>query len=123
MKLEEIEQNAILRLSLEFSVTIVGFCEEMESLRKYVISKQLLRCGTSIGANAMEAQHAESDADFVHKMKIAAKEACETQYWLLVCDRTGNCPTTNHLHERLEVINRILSSIIGTSKRKKRPNP
>lgn len=54
--------------------------------KKFVIAKQLLKSGTSIGANSVEAQNAESKADFIHKIKIAAKEADETQYWLLLCD-------------------------------------
>ena len=65
MKLNEIEQNAILRLTLDFSVAVVGYCEVLDKLRKFVISKQLLRSGTSIGANAMEAQHGESNSDFI----------------------------------------------------------
>ena len=57
----------------------------MEIEKKFVISRQILRSGTSTGANAMEAKNAESKADFIHKMKIAAKEAGETQYWLMLC--------------------------------------
>jgi four helix bundle protein len=56
------------------------------------LSRQLLKSGTSIGANAMEAQNAESKADFIHKMKIAAKEAEESQYWLWLCDYSPNYP-------------------------------
>ena len=119
MKLDEIEQNAILRLTLDFSVVVVGYCEELESLRKFVIGKQLLRSGTSIGANAMEAQHAEGGNDFIHKMKIAAKEAAETQYWLLVCEKAESYPPSKHLQQKLEEINRLLSSIIGTAKRRR----
>jgi four helix bundle protein len=118
MRTKEIDQNAILKLTLDFSVTAVAYCEELESQKKYVVGRQLLRSGTSIGANAMEAQHAESNADFTHKMKIAAKEACETQYWLLICERAESYPLPQGLQEKLEVINRILSSIIGTAKRK-----
>ena len=118
MKLIEIEQNAILRLTLDFAVAVVSYCEELEGLKKFVISKQLLRSGTSVGANAMEAQHAESNNDFIHKMRVAAKEAAETQYWLLICERAGSYPSPLILHQKLEEINRLLSSIIGTSKRR-----
>ena len=68
-----IESNIIIERSLDFSIGIIKFCERLESARKYVIAKQLLRCGTSIGANVFEAQHAESKGDFIHKMKIAIK--------------------------------------------------
>jgi four helix bundle protein len=66
----------------------------LEAHHKYVIAKQILKAGTSIGANVREAQNAESKIDFIHKMKIAAKEADETEYWLLLCNRSNayaNC--------------------------------
>ena len=85
MKKELIDKNPVLKLSFEFSLLVIEYAELLESNKKYVISKQLLRAWTSIGANVMEAQNAESKADFIHKMKIAAKEAEETQYWLLLC--------------------------------------
>jgi four helix bundle protein len=61
---------------------IIEYCELLENNKKYIVSRQLLKSGTSIGANAMEAQNAESRADFIHKIRISAKEAEETQYWL-----------------------------------------
>ena len=71
-----------MKLSFDFSLLDIEYCELLESQRKYVLARQLLKAGTSIGANAMEAQNAESKADFIHKIKIAAKEADETQYWI-----------------------------------------
>ncbi len=85
MKKELFDNNPILKLSFDFALMIIDYCELLESNRKFIISRQLLKSGTSIGANAMEAQNAESKADFVHKMKIAAKEAEESQYWLWLC--------------------------------------
>ena len=67
-------KNIIIEKSLDFGVQIVKFCELLEAGRKYVVAKQLLRSGTSIGANVFEAQHPESNADFIHKMKLAIKE-------------------------------------------------
>jgi len=72
-------RNEILELSFEFAVDIIKFTESLEEQRKYVIARQLLRSGTSIGANVRESQNCESRADFVHKLKIAAKEADETE--------------------------------------------
>ena len=71
------KDNLIVQLTLEFSLKIIEYSEELEELKKYVIARQLLKSGTSIGANVREAQNAESKANFVHKMKIAAKEADE----------------------------------------------
>ncbi|WP_016777305.1 four helix bundle protein [Anaerophaga thermohalophila] len=66
------KENLIIKLTLEFSLEIIEYSELLEEKRKYVIARQLLKAGTSIGANAREAQNAESKADFLHKMKIAA---------------------------------------------------
>jgi four helix bundle protein len=116
MKKEHIEKNPILKLSFEFSLQVVEYCELPEVNRKYVIERQLLRSGSSIGANAMEAQNAESKADFIHKMKIAPKEAEETQYWLSICSFSENYPNCDSMILKLESINKILSSIISSSK-------
>lgn len=78
----------------------------------------MLRSGTSIGANVFEAQHAESKADFVHKMKIAIKEANETLYWLFICERSENYPTNSSLKQMVEELIRIISKIIISSKGK-----
>ena len=72
--------NLIVKLSLEFALDIITLAEKLEELKKFIIARQLLKSGTSIGANIREAQNAESKADFIHKMKIAAKEADETEY-------------------------------------------
>ena len=74
------KDNVIVNKTIEFSLAIIKYCDALEKARKYVISKQLLRSATSIGANVFEAQNAESKADFIHKMKIAAKETSETLY-------------------------------------------
>lgn len=82
------KDNLIVRKAIEFSLKIIRYTEVLEQNRKFVIAKQLLRSATSIGANVCEAQNAESKADFVHKMKIASKEASETLYWLILCERS-----------------------------------
>lgn len=79
------KENVIVEKSFQFALKIIVYCDLLEEKRKFVISKQLLRSGTSIGANVREAQNAESKADFIHKLKLAAKEADETEYWLLLC--------------------------------------
>jgi len=116
MRKELFDKNPILRLSFDFSLLIIEYCELLESERKYVLARQLLKSATSIGANAMEAQNAESKADFIHKMKIGAKEAEESQYWLWLCDYSPNYPDCKILIGKFEEINKILGKILVTSK-------
>jgi four helix bundle protein len=118
MEKELLDQNAILRLTFNFSLMVITYCEKLNAARNFVISNQLLKSGTSIGANAMEAQNAESKADFIHKMKVAAKEAEETQYWLMLCDYSECLPECKDLTLKLEEIQKVLSKILGTSKRR-----
>lgn len=108
--------NPILKLTFEFSLDIVEFVEILEEKKKYVIAKQLLRSATSIGANVREAQNAESKADFIHKMKIAHKEADETQYWIELCNAAKSYPTNKALEDKIFIIIKVLSKIIGSSK-------
>ena len=116
--------NLIVTLSFEFAISIIEFSEFLESQKKYVIAKQLLRSGTSIGANVHEAQNAESKADFIHKLKIASKEADETHYWLKLCESSKSYPSPGTLTEDLLSVIRVLLKIIGTSKRSiKSSNP
>ncbi|MEO8173635.1 MAG: four helix bundle protein [Sediminibacterium sp.] len=110
------KENVIVTKSVRFSLSVIKYCEVLEQDRKYVIAKQLLRSGTSIGANIFEAQNAESRADFVHKMKISAKEASETLYWLMLCEQMESYKFNRQLKYDLEEIIRILSKIIATSK-------
>ncbi len=112
------QKNIIIEKCLDFAIEIVKFCELLDEKRKFVVGKQLLRSGTSIGANIFEAQHAESKADFVHKMKIAIKEGNETLYWLLICERSKNYPTNSSLKGMVEELIRIISKIIISSKGK-----
>jgi four helix bundle protein len=110
------KDNLIVQLSLEFALEIIEYSELLEDHKKYVISRQLLKSGTSIGANVREAQNAESKADFIHKMKIAAKEADETEYWLILCEMSKNYPKADNLKEKLQSIIKIISKIISSSK-------
>jgi four helix bundle protein len=117
MENNKINENLIVKLSFDFSLLIIDFAEVLESKRKFVIANQLLKSGTSIGANIWEAQNAESKADFIHKMKISAKEAEETKYWMLLCEHSIQYPECGSLIDKLEVIQKVLNKIISTSKR------
>ncbi|KAB2914544.1 MAG: four helix bundle protein [Bacteroidetes bacterium] len=110
------KENLIVKLTFDFALNIVKFTEELEAERKFVFANQLLKSGTSIGANVREAQNAESKADFIHKMKIAAKEADETDYFLRLCKESGSYPFKEELLEQVETIMKILSKIISSSK-------
>ena len=109
--------NAIIHLSKQFAIEIVLYAEKLESEKKFVIARQLLKSGTSVGANIHEAQHAESKADFIHKMKIAAKESHETEYWLDLCSsiKSYSKPSENMNHLLVQ-IQKLLSAIISKTK-------
>jgi four helix bundle protein len=109
--------NIIVEKTLGFAILIIEYAELLESKRKYVISNQLLKSGTSIGANIREAQNAESKADFIHKMKVAAKEAEETEYWLLLCQLSDSYPNCEDLQNKIGDILKIISKIISSSKK------
>lgn len=111
------DENIILKLSFEFSLEIILYCELLEEKRKYNMARQLWRSGTAIGAMVHEAQNAESKADFIHKMKLAAKEGDETDYWLKLCYHTKSYPSTDMLIEKCTVINKVLNNIISSSKK------
>ena len=110
------KENVILKLTFEFAVSIVKYSENLDSKRKFSIANQILRSGTSIGANVKESQNAESKKDFIHKLKIALKEADELEYWLFLCNEVESYPSSNGLLEKLVDIKKILNKIISTSK-------
>jgi four helix bundle protein len=110
--------NIIVEKTFCFSLDIIHFCDLLDDEKKYNLSKQLFRSGTSIGANVREAQNAQSKADFIHKMKIAAKEADETWYWLLLCEQAKRYPKNRSLLDQIEVISKVLSKIISSTKQK-----
>ncbi|PKP51457.1 MAG: four helix bundle protein [Bacteroidetes bacterium HGW-Bacteroidetes-1] len=112
-------KNEIIEISLEFALMIIEFSELLELKRKYVIARQLLKSGTSIGANTRESQSAESKADFIHKLKIAHKEAEETEYWLLLCEKAPSYPSPpEQMKAALLSMQKLLSRIISSSKLK-----
>jgi four helix bundle protein len=114
----EVKENIIIKLTFQFALEIIKYCEILQENKKYVIANQLLKSGTSIGANIREAQNAESKADFIHKFKIAAKEIEETIYWLELCKFSDNYPTVDSHLEQINNISKIVNKIIITSKQK-----
>ena len=110
------KENIIVSKTIDFSLDVISFCEILDQNRKFIISNQLLKSGTSIGANIHEAQNAESRADFIHKLKIAAKEIEETKYWLILCEKSPNYPFEPILKAKITEIGLIVYKIISTSK-------
>jgi four helix bundle protein len=113
---EQFQNNPIMRHSFEFALMIDGYCSQLQEMRRFDMARQLFKSGTSIGANTWEAQEPESKSDFVHKMKIAAKEAREASFWLLVCKHGKGYPAPDELITKLAEIRRILSAIIHSAK-------
>jgi len=116
------KENAVVDKSFEFAVRIVKLYKYLvQEHKEYVLSKQLLRCGTSIGANIAEAQRGQSKADFTAKMSIALKEANETEYWLKLLYRTDYLNQSQYISinaDNQELIG-ILMAICRTANIKK----
>lgn len=118
--MENKKENIFLRKSFGFSVDIVKTTQKLASKNKeYILSKQLLRSGTAIGALIREAQNAESKVDFIHKLSIAQKECDETIYWLDLLKETGYIDETEHsklCSVTIELLKMLRSSILTTKK-------
>lgn len=108
--------------SFDFSLLIIELFKLLQQNKEYVISKQLLRSGTSIGANVCEALAGESRADFVHKMAIASKEARETIYWLELLQKSQYIvyDYTTHIQDCTSLV-KMLTNIVHTSKTNSKP--
>ena len=113
------KDNILLDKSFAFSIRVVtAYKFLITEKREYILSKQFLRSGTSIGANAEEAVGGQSPADFISKMSIAYKEARETKYWIRLLNATGyfDDPQVKSLLDDVEELLRILGKILITSK-------
>jgi four helix bundle protein len=106
--------------TLEFAVRIVAFVDTLPKTPSgWTVGRQLVKSGTSIGANYREAGRAESKGDFIHKVSIAEKEAAETEYWLLICQRVrlGSKDVVELLDEACQLL-AILSTIGRNAKKR-----
>jgi four helix bundle protein len=111
------KENLIKDKSFDFALKIIDLYKILvESKREFVLSKQLLRSGTSIGANLREAEYAISKKEFVAKTQIALKEAAETEYWLDLLYQSAYITVDQNMKEEIKSIIRILTAIIKTSK-------
>ncbi|MBR2445973.1 MAG: four helix bundle protein [Clostridia bacterium] len=110
--------DKLTELSMEFAVQIVNLVKQLKEQRESIISNQIGRSGTSIGANIREAKYAHGFADFISKMQIALKEANETGYWLELLYRTGYISTEqyDHLESKCKSLRAMLVASINTAK-------
>ena len=109
-------ENKIQELSFEFAIMVFGLYKTMTERKEYILSKQLLRSGTSIGANIEEAIAAQSRKDFISKMSIASKEARETRYWIRLLDKSRIIEMDYAIYlTKIEHIINILTKIVKTS--------
>ncbi len=109
----EKSKNVILNKSFDFACDILDLNEQLIAIRHFQLANQVIKSGTSIGANVTEAQRAVSKADFVNKLGIALKEADETRYWLRLIDRkliTVNQKLKNDIEEIISLLVVIINS-------------
>src|SRR5688572_28981715 len=111
---KEKEENPLRTKSFSFALRTINLYKHLTNQKEYVLSKQVLRSGTSIGANIMESNRAESRMDFVHKLSIALKEAAETEYWLCLLRDSQYItePQTESLLAECHELQKMLTSSI-----------
>ena len=104
--------------SMDFAVQIINLVKQLKERRESIISNQIGRSGTSIGANIREAKYAHSKADFIAKLQIALKECYETEYWLEIAQKSNiiSSEATNIIFHDCGVIRRMLIASINTAK-------
>ncbi len=115
------KENVVKDKSFNFALKIVKLCNELiKDKKEYVLGRQLMKSGTSIGANIRESEHAQSTADFINKLSIALKEANETDYWIELLFKSGiiDVETFNPIKQDITELIKLLTAIIKTSKSK-----
>jgi len=113
-------ENILFEKALKFGVRVVKLVQHLEDKRQSVIARQILRSGTSIGANIAESEYASSNADFINKLQIARKEANETKYWLTLMMEANilEIEIADSLVNDVEELLKILGSSVMTAKKK-----
>lgn len=113
-------KNVVRDKSFAFALRVVKLAQYLQQEKhEFVLSKQVLRSGTSIGALVREAEHAQSKADFINKMSIALKEANETEYWIELLHQSDYITTDSYtsIHPDIEELLKLLVSIVKTSRK------
>ena len=120
-RLHDMQASPLQTKTYAFALQVLFFCRELNAMREYVLAKQLLKSGTSIGANVEEATRAQSRADFIAKLSISFKEASETDFWLrLLIDANILQEKAIPLRKQLDEILRLLSASIYTAQHPKK---
>ncbi|MFI3257126.1 MAG: four helix bundle protein [Spirochaetales bacterium] len=115
----QLKQNVVKTKSFDFALRMIKLSKYLQNeKREFVISKQVLRSGTSVGALVRESEHAQSKADFIHKMSIALKEANETDYWIELLHKSEEITDEayNSLQPQIQELIKLLVKIVKTSK-------
>jgi four helix bundle protein len=116
------EGDRVREKSYAFALRVIALYRELQAQHEYVLSKQVLRCGTSIGANIEEATAAQSRNDFIAKMSVASKEARETKYWLrLLKDSKLTTVDISPYIPQIDELIRMLTSIVKTTSETRDP--
>ena len=115
------KDSELAKQSIDFSVSLIQYYKWLTTdMKEYVMSKQILKSGTSIGANIHESRYSISRGDFINKIHISLKEASETEYWLIVLKRTGYLPKEHEtLNLMCQSLKRMLISTLNTAKKAK----
>lgn len=110
------QESIVGGIGFEFAVEVIRLCRRLSDKKEFILSNQLLRSATSIGANIQEASAAQSRRDFISKMSIASKEARETRYWLQLLQATQSCEIDYKPYiEKVEILVRMLTKIVKTT--------
>jgi four helix bundle protein len=110
------QSNPVREKSFRFALMVVSLCRDLQADREYVISKQLMRSGTSIGANIEEAVSAESRKDFLHKLNLALKEARESHYWLRLLE-ASEIEIRRDLNEHLAMADELVRLLVSITRK------
>jgi four helix bundle protein len=112
------KESILKTKSFEFAIDVINLSKELNKQKEFVLSKQFLKSGTSIGANLREAKNAQSKSDFIHKLYISQKECDETMYWLELLCATNyiDVQTFDLMHNKSHGILKMLRSTILTNK-------
>jgi four helix bundle protein len=109
------QSDPLLKKSMDLAIAVIEAIDNNNELKKSFLSNQLIRSGTAVGALVREAQNAESRRDFIHKIKIAAKEAEETRYWLLICEGLYVSYKWETVLGLVNEVNKILGKSLSTA--------
>jgi len=105
-------KDVIIQKSIEFSLLVIKYVEELESKKKHVVANQVLKCGTGIGGHIIGARSADNEKDFIHRMKEADKAAHDTWYWFYLCEHSEGYAFKKDLSDKLDELMKLISAVV-----------